>query len=429
MKRQIAATFERSPLRRPAFARLLAGYTIAGLGHQFSLIALLWFVLDLTNSGGALGLIVVSLQIPGLMTSSFFGRLLDRFQPRYILVFDNLLRGLFIATIPLLYWFGDLHLSAIVVLSILAGALNPATVVGVQMLLPDLVPDDELDRANALISFALNVPFFIGPAIAGLLVAWWGGPAVILIDAFAFLTMAAASWSLPDITRAPAAVSAAGSRRGFLGLGILLDYPSIVVITAVSLVFYFSYGPLEPALPIYARDTLGTGSTGYGLLWAGMGFGMMIGLLAVPAAAKIPSQGILFASIAILWGVFLLPLAFVDNLPLAIVLLALAGAAWAPYTTMKSTIIQRIAPPHVRGQVFGAQYMVLVAGSPAGAAAGGLLLDLVAAPVVIAVSAIACLIAGGGGLASPALRAVRREVAAALEPLPSTRTSTSEADA
>lgn len=186
----LAGRFERSPLRRPAFARLCAGYAIAGLGHQFSLIALLWFVLDLTNSGAALGLVVICMQLPGIVTSALFGRLLDRVQPRNVLAVDNILRALLIAAIPLLHWFGALNLEMILAFAVLSGALAPATTIGLQVMLPDLVPDEELDNANALISFTTNMPYFIGPAIAGLLVAWWGGPVVILLDAIGFIVMA-----------------------------------------------------------------------------------------------------------------------------------------------------------------------------------------------------------------------------------------------
>lgn len=421
----LAGRFERSPLRRPAFARLCAGYAIAGLGHQFSLIALLWFVLDLTNSGAALGLVVICMQLPGIVTSALFGRLLDRVQPRNVLAVDNILRALLIAAIPLLHWFGALNLEMILAFAVLSGALAPATTIGLQVMFPDLVPDEELDNANALISFTTNMPYFIGPAIAGLLVAWWGGPVVILLDAIGFIVMATVSWSLPTISRTLVSktaatvvpVSAASppvAGRNWFGFGILWQYRPVLVITLLSLVFFFSYGPLEPALPIYARDTLQTGATGYGLLWGGMGLGMLVGLIAIPVASRIRSQGKVFASIAILWGLFLLPLAFLTQLPLAIVTLFMAGAAFAPYTTMKNTLIQRLIPPHVRGQVFGAQYTILIVGSPMGAAVGGILLDVLSAPQVIAISGIACIVAGIAGLTSPALRGVRRDVAASI---------------
>ena len=402
------------PLRRPDFARLLTGYTLAGLGHQFTLIALLWFVLALTNSGAALGLVVISMQLPGVLSSPVFGKLLDRLQPRTILVADNVLRAFFVAAIPFLYWLGHLSMPSILVLSLLAGLLSPATAIGIQVLLPDLVPDDELDGANALISFALNFPYFIGPAIAGLLVTFWGGPVIILIDAAAFLIMAAVCWTLPDITRAGKHIAASASEEGSgswwtFGLGTLLQFPSVVTITLLSFVFNVSYGPLEPALPIYARDVLHTGSSGYGMLWSGMGAGILLGLTTIPFMARIRSQGMVFATIALLWGTFQLGLALTDRLWVAVLMLGLCGAAWGPYSTMKNTLIQRLIPPHLRGEVFGAQYMVLVLGTPLGALAGGLLLEGLSPSAVLGIAAISCILAGLGGMFSPALRGVTRE--------------------
>lgn len=405
-----------SPLRRPAFARLLMGYALAGLGHQFTLIALLWFVLALTDSGSALGLVIICMQLPGVLSSPLFGKLLDRMQPRTILVVDNLLRALFVAMMPLLYWMGGLTMPAILALSVLAGLLSPATVIGIQVLLPDLVPDDELDGANALISFGLNFPVLIGPALAGLLIALWSGPVVMLFDAAAFLIMAAVCWALPDISR----VRKANDRQETehhrnhhswwtFGFGVLRHYPSVLMITLLSFAFYFTSGPLEPVLPVYARDVLHSGSAGYGLLWSGMGAGIVLGLLTIPLVAKVRSQGLVFATIALLWGLFQLGLAFTDRLWVAMLLLGLGGAAWGPYSTMKNTLIQRLIPPEQRGEVFGAQYMVLVVATPMGALAGGLMMDHMSSVAVLAISAICCILAGVGGICSPALRNVTRE--------------------
>jgi hypothetical protein len=88
---------------------------------------------------------------------------------------------------------------------------------------------------------------------------------------------------------------------------------------------------------------------------------------------------------------------------------AVAGASWAPYTPMETTLLQRLVPAEIRGQVFGARHSLVVAAAPLGAAFGGLLLQYLSAPAVIAISGLACVLAGLGGLVSPALRQLRRE--------------------
>jgi hypothetical protein len=96
-----------APLRDPAFQRLWLGLSISYLGDQFTIIALLWFVLQLTGSGAAVGLVILCFDLPGVVTGAILGRLLDRYQPRLVMGFDNLARAALIAAIPPLYALGS----------------------------------------------------------------------------------------------------------------------------------------------------------------------------------------------------------------------------------------------------------------------------------------------------------------------------------
>ncbi len=400
--------FARSPLRFSSFRRLWLGMVISRLGDQCTIIALLWFVLELTGSGAILGAILLCLSLPAILTSPLLGRWLDRQQPRRIIFITSLARALVIGAIPALYWRDLLTLGAIYPLAVLAGALSPATTVGIRVVLPHLVPDAELERANGWLSASGQFSYLLGPALAGFLVATLHGPGAMLLDAASFVVLAGLVRAVPDIARTPPTV-AAGERHAWLGFGALLALRPVRIITAMTAVFFFAYGPLEPALPLYSRDVLGVGAAGYGLLWTGYGVGALLGLLAIPLVARRPRPGVAFATIAVLWGLLLAPLAFLTALPLAMLSIGLAACAWAPYTIVETSLLQRLAPPHQRGQIFGARETVTVAVVPLGVLAGGVLLGVFSASVVIGVSALACIIVGIGGLLSPTLRSITRE--------------------
>lgn len=396
-----------APLRRPAFRRLWLGLVASRLGDHFTTIALLWFVLQLTGSGAALGVVVLCFALPGLVTGPLLGRLLDRHQPRLVMGLDNLARGLVIAAIPALAFAGVLQLWQINLLAVVAGALAPASQVGVRIVVPQLVPDDELERANALAAVSMQLSYLVGPALAGLVVAAVGGPRALLLDAASFLVMAALVFTLPDLPRA-ARAARRDARGGGLGFGPLLRLKEVRIVTLLSLVFFLAYGPLEPALPLYSRETLGAGAAGYGLLWSAFGAGMLAGLLLTTRLVGRGRPGIAFAAIAVLWGLLLAPLAVLTRLGPAAVCFALAGAAWAPYSTVELSLLQRLVPAASRGAVFGARATLTGGVAALGPALGGVLLDHLAAPVVIGLSALACVLTGLGGLLSPTLRAVRR---------------------
>jgi MFS family permease len=400
------------PLQNYKFRRLWLGLLISRLGDQFAIIALLWFILQLTGSGLALASVLLCFSLPGIVTSPLLGHWLDKLQPRLVMGIDNLLRTLFIGAIPALFWLGKLDLWMVYGLALLAGLVEPATNVGVRVMLPDLVEDEQLESGNALFSVSEQFSFLAGPALAGLLVGTLGGPAVLLLDSASFLIMTVILFSLPDITRQPAKTKAeppagptGASQTNFRALFRLKE---VWIITGLSFVFFVAYGPLEPALPLYSQDVLKTDASGYGLLWSAFGVGAVLGLLTIPYLAKQPRSGITFAMVAILWGAFLVPLIWLTDLAPAMLFLAIAGCAWAPYTTIEISMLQRLIPVDLRGRVFGARSTLMSAAGPLGFLVGGLLLNILAANLVIGISALACIAAGVAGLLTPAIRNITR---------------------
>jgi MFS family permease len=388
--------------RYPEFGRLWVGRSVSLFGDALTLIALPWFVLQVTGSGTATAAILLTLQLPAILTGMLIGSLIDRFQPRAIIVIDNGLRCLIIALIPVLYWSGVLELWLLFLLTFLAGMLVPATEVGSRSILPELVEDRDLDTANTLWSFRLNLSLVIGPAVAGVLVASFGAPSVLLVDAGTFAVMAFAALALPKLGRRQPAAQAPLSER--LGLRQLWRMKVVRYTTLLSLVFFFSYGPLEAALPLYSQAVLQTDALGYGLLWSALAVGALVGTLVSTTLSKRLRLGIALPLIALLWGASLLPMPFVNDLWLACGLLLLGGLMWGPYTPMETTLLQRQVPRAQLGRVFGARSTLLTAGSPVGLAMGGILLAFVPSTGVIAISAIACILVGLIGLASPSFQ-------------------------
>jgi len=412
MKNQIWQAFHLL-YRYPAFGRLWVGRSISLFGDAFTMIALPWFVLQITDSGTATASILLTLQLPAILTSMAIGSLIDRFQPRVIITIDNGLRTLIIGLIPILYWFGLLELWMLFLLTFLAGTLVPATEVGSRSVLPELVEDKDLDAANMLWSFSLNLSLIIGPAVAGLLVASFGGPSVLFIDAVTFAVMALVAITIPNVERSKSSLQAPLSER--LGLRQLWDMKVVRYTTLLSLVFFFSYGPLEAAMPVYSDAVLQTDARGYGLLWSALAVGALIGTLSSTMLSRRLRPGIALPLIAFLWGASLLPVAFTNKLWLAGGLLVLGGLMWGPYTPMETTLLQRNVPKEQLGGVFGARSTLLTGGSPLGLASGGVMLAFVPSTSVIAFSAIACILVGFVGLISPAFRGMSLPLPAANE--------------
>src|SRR5437762_8558705 len=95
---------ERHPLRSPAFLRLWLGLSISYVGDQFTTIALLWFVLQLTGAGVVISLVLLCFQLPAMLTGPSIRTVLDRWQARLVMGIDNCMRALLIGAIPVLFY-------------------------------------------------------------------------------------------------------------------------------------------------------------------------------------------------------------------------------------------------------------------------------------------------------------------------------------
>ncbi len=157
-------------------------------------------------------------------------------------------------------------------------------------------------------------------------------------------------------------------------------------------------------MAVYSEAVLHTDARGYGLLWSALAICALIGTLSSTALSRRFRLGVALPLIALLWGASLLPLAFTGNLWMACGFLFLGGMMWGPYTPMETTLLQRHVPRAQLGRVFGARSTLLTGGSPLGLAIGGILLAFVPSTTVIAFSALACVLVGLSGLASPAFR-------------------------
>jgi Na+/melibiose symporter-like transporter len=388
-------------------ARLTLVLLLSNTADQFTLLALLWYVLRHSGSATVLGLLVACNAAPALATAPWVGSLLDRRRPQTLIAVDNAARGVCLLLVPVL---DGMHLPPVPIalaVAAVSGTLAPITYTGTRVLLPRLATPGGLAAANARLSVGDQLPYLLGPATAGLAVARLGGAVSLVIPAAALI--GAGTLVLGVQTQAPA--DPVRRDPGPNGLALLWREPALRALLILTVTYYLAYGPLEPALPVYVSGRLHGDATLYGLMWAVFGAGALAGLPLVRPLSRL-RPGLVNALGAVAWSLCIAPMALVDQ-PVLAGLLFFAGAfVWAPYTAIEMSVIQRLVPAGRHGAVIGARRALLVAASPAGAALGGAFTTRATAPYVIAASAAACAVAGIGSLCSRGLRAVPAEVVA-----------------
>jgi MFS family permease len=313
----------RDPLRRPAFRRLAASFAINEMGDWLGVVALSVLVYELTDSALATTLLFLGMGIlPALLTPLVVARL-ERPPPRLVLPSLYAAEAALFCVLALLV--DNFSLPLVVIVAAIDAALALAAKTLTRAVTAAMLePAGELRAGNAILNVAFTGGAAVGPAAGGALVAGLGVQSALLLDAASFYVIA---WILFTAKPLPHAEPEPGRVREQVraGLDYIRDYATLkrlIGIEAVALVFFSAVVPIEV---IYAKDSLGVGDTGYGLLLGSWGAGMVLGSAVFASLRRAPLPLLLFFStLAIAAGY--LGMALAPALALACVGSAVGGA-------------------------------------------------------------------------------------------------------
>jgi MFS family permease len=415
-------------LRRREFRLLWTGATVSALGDGMSFVALVWLLIERGGTPEAVGWLAAVYTAPVVVGGIAAGIILDRFDRRRVLAADNLIRGVAIASVPLAAALGVLTTGQLFVVAGVYGLLYMTSIAGIPSMIPTLVDGDDLTTANAMESITYGIAGLVGPTLAGLVIAVFGAPTVLALDALTYAVFVvcllamrrpaepAPAWEQAAGPAGPRPVVPVAPPPAPIGIGPALRFlassPAILAITIMYMSLNLSGGIGAVVFPIYARDVLAGGAATYGLLLSALTAGELAGLLVVGAIRWRWPLGRSIAVGALTSGLILSFLILRPGLPLILVVLVGSGLAESSLTPWAQTIRMRLIPPELRGRVFALLRTLMQSTRPIGAIVAGLLLGGGGlTPALIAAAALVAL-PGAVGLFLPALgRAPTREPA------------------
>jgi len=313
----------RDPLRRPAFRRLATSYAVNEMGDWLGIVALSVLVFELTDSALATALLFVGTGfLPALLTPFFVARL-ERPPPRFVL--PAIYAGEAAAFGALALLADHFSLPAVVAVATIDGALAlTARTLTRAVTAAMLEPEGELRAGNAILNVAFTGGAAVGPALAGGVVAAFGVQSALLLDAVSFYAIA---WILLMAKPLPQAEPEPGRLREQVGAGLGYIRGSTTLrrllgAQAAAFVFFSAVIPIEV---IYAKETLGAGDTGYGLMLGSWGSGMVLGSIVFATLRRAPLPLLLFFSTLAI-GAGYLGMAGAQTLAVACVASAIGGA-------------------------------------------------------------------------------------------------------
>jgi MFS family permease len=374
--------------RRRDFALLWVGATLSVLGDGLTWLALVWLVFELGGSAPDVGLLVFAYTAPVVVGGLLAGLLLDRFDRRRVLIADNAVRGLVVATIPVAAALGALQPWLLYAVAIVYGFFNMISLAGIPSMLPTLVEEDELVTANAMETMTYGVGGVVGPALGGLLIAVVGAAGVLWLDALSYLVFVAALAAMRARQRPEH--SAPGSRGLGPAFRFIVGTPAILAITLMFMAANVGEGMLLVIVPVYALDVLEAGSGAFGALVSILTGGMLVGALIIGVVHWRFRLGRSIAAFQAAAGLSILGLALEPGFLVAAAVLAVFGLLISPLTIWAQTIRMRLIPDQLRGRVFGLLRTLMQSTPPIGGIVAGSLLT--GAPVPLTVAAVAVIV-------------------------------------
>jgi predicted MFS family arabinose efflux permease len=396
-------------LRIRPFRRLLTSYTINELGDSAGVVALAVLVFDRTGEvAPTAALFLAAKFIPALLAPLMTAKL-DQLATRRTLPIIYVVEASVFGAFALIAD-GRFLLSAVLVLAVVDGtlavaarSLTRAAIAGT------LQPAGMLREGNALVNIGFAAASVAGAAVAGVLISTVGLSATLVVDAISFLMIAVLLAATSDLP------AAQGEREPWLprmrsGLSFVRHQRTIrwlLIGEALALVLFTMIIPIEV---VYAKETLGTTSAGFGLLLASWGLGIVIGsLIYVVVKERSPRLLILFSTAAI--GLAYVGIAGAQTLTVACLLSVLGGAGNGVQWVAVITAIQEATPADYQarvvgllessyaampgfGYVIGAAITAVSSPRAAYAVAGGGIMLLVLAATLV-------LISGRGGRSQP----------------------------
>lgn len=386
------------------FRLLLAGTASSQVANWMDQVARGWLVLQITHSPFHLGLIPFVNGSSSLIASPVAGVIADRLDRRSLAAATQMLAALIALTIGLLVATDRVQLWQLYVTAVIGGVMGAVNMPTRQVLLYDVVGPEYLTNAIALNSVTANVARIGAPTVSGGIIAAVGIEESYYAQALFFLLATAATFALR-----PATVARPVRVTMWQGLREGPDYvrgnPTVSRLVLLNVIPSALIYPYISMFPIFAEDILHVGSTGYGVLLSGVGFGSIPGGLMVASMSASARKGRVMGGAALLYMGMVTAFAFSRWFPLSLSLLIIGGVGWSMMVILNQTLLQlQLADDALRGRVL-AFYTMAGSLTPFGnLAMGGVADQMGVQPAVAAFALTGFTLAGLLGLGSARIR-------------------------
>ena len=371
-----------------------AGQSISLIGTWMTRVATSWLVYRLTDSAFLLGVVGFLGQIPALFLSPLAGVWVDRWDRHQAMVITQALAMVQSLALAVLTLTHTINMPWILVLTFLQGVINTFETPARQSFVIQMIEDRaDLSNAIALNSSIVNAGRLVGPAIAGIVIAWVGEGYCFLIDGVSYnavlYSLLAMKNLLPGLRNPPRHIG----HELVEGWRYIVSSPAIrwilLMLGLVSLIGM----PFTVLMPIMADKVLGGGAHTLGFLTAATGLGALACAVALAMRDSVRGLGKWLGIAAAILGVSLILFGLSRSFWWSMVLMFGAGYGMMQQIVTSNTILQTIVADDKRGRVMSFYSMSVFGFLPIGSLFAGMLASWMGAPNTLILGGALCLLA------------------------------------
>ncbi len=393
------------------FLRLWLGQMISVIGDGVYYIAIMWWIKTHTGSDALVALIALCAAVPGVLLGPIAGVVADRVNRRKLMIGMDAISAIVVIVPALLLAANRLepwHLCMTAALLATAATFSyPAFFSSV----PRIVTEEQLGAANSISQGGNALAGLIGPALGGVLVAGLSSVNAIALDAMSFGVSALllAFSRIPNAQRSPEDRAQSITADLLEGLRYLRSQPILWGVMMVFSVLNLVFAPISVLIPGLAKDVLGVGAQGFGLLEASMPAGFVLGSMAATALTRrLNGHAMIWLMCAV--GLLMAAIGLSRSFLVTAALIVSSGVGFAVMNVFFMVIFQTRIPNELQGRAFGTMGTISQGLRPVGlaltASAVGLLGGV--APVFV-LCGLAQSVVGLGCYLVPGLAQMRQE--------------------
>ncbi len=394
-----------APLAGRTYRLVWIGQTVSSAGDALVQVALVFAILHIGGTAADIGYIVAVQMVTRVLFILAGGVWADRLRRQFVMLASDILRAMVQAALAVLLVTGQAHVLELGAGAALYGAAQAFFGPASAGLVPETVPTDQLQQANALMGFSRSFLSVGGPAVAGLLIAVSGPGLVFALDAATFVVSAA---SLGLLKLAPRSLPRRSSFRADLAAGWreLAMRPWYWLNLIAHALWNFAIPAYSVLGPVIAAARLG-GASAWGIISASWAAGAVVG--GVIALRVRPRRPLVAGNLALVLGA--LPMLALAR-PLGTweigIAAAFGSAGMIFLNSVWTATMQELIPDQVRSRVDSYDWLISLVVMPAGFAIVGPLAAGAGDAVTLVGAAAVLAIPSGLVVLLPGIRAVRR---------------------